>query len=28
LSEPENLSIARALAPSVSKHIRDAERVA
>jgi anti-sigma factor RsiW len=28
LSEPENLSIARAIAPSVSKHIRDAERVA
>jgi hypothetical protein len=28
LNEPANLSIARAIAPSVSKHIRDAERVA
>ena len=28
LNAPENLSIARAIAPSLSKHIRDAERVA
>jgi anti-sigma factor RsiW len=28
LNDTENLSIARAIAPSVSKHIRDAERIA